>query len=190
MCREVSEYGMPYCVSTLQTDILPQNASRRVVDPHLRRVVGGGVDQDRHVQSGEAQRVGDAAFVAEVGERDDHAVDVVPMLPEEGGAGLGLVATLDGAVVRLARPHDHGVVPLLLQGAEDLLASRAGEVSRKEAPIADDDAELHLAGRPAPRGGLRRRCPGGRGALRRELAAHVRLNLVESHLAPLECAFL
>jgi hypothetical protein len=39
-------------------------------------VVGRGLDQHRHLQVGEAERIGEAALFAEVGQRDDDAVDL------------------------------------------------------------------------------------------------------------------
>ena len=66
--------------------------------PILPGVVGRGLDQHRHAQIGEAERVGQAALFAEVRQRDDDAVDLVGMLLEQRGALLGVLVGLDRAV--------------------------------------------------------------------------------------------
>ena len=50
----VSENLMPACTRLLQTEILPQNASRRRVDAELVEVVRIALDEHRHVEPGRA----------------------------------------------------------------------------------------------------------------------------------------
>ncbi len=178
---------MPYWREDVADGHLAAERVAAGVDAHLRGLVGGRVDEHRHVQAGEAQCFRHSALVAEVRQGHDDAVDVVAVLPEEVGAGLGLVATLHGAVVRLAGADDDGVVALFLEHPEDLVAPGFCEVPREEPPVADDDAEGDPARRTAPGRGGRGRLFGRRGALRRKLAANVGLYLMESHFAPREC---
>jgi hypothetical protein len=56
---------MPACTRLLQTEILPQNASRRRDGDELLRIVRVTLDQDGHVELGQLERVGHAFFVAE-----------------------------------------------------------------------------------------------------------------------------
>ncbi len=71
----VSVNGMPYCRRLQQTEILPQNESRRCCGAELVEVVVAGLHQHGHAELGPVQGVDDAEFVAEVRQRHDHAVD-------------------------------------------------------------------------------------------------------------------
>ena len=107
VCRVVSEYGMPYCVRLLQADILPQKLSRRYSMDIFGGGIRRGVHQHRHVQIGQAQRVGDGALVAEVRQRDDHAVDAVAVGAEQVGALARFGARLHRAELAVLRAEDH-----------------------------------------------------------------------------------
>src|SRR4030095_17134159 len=63
---------------------------------------------------------------------------------EELGAGLGIGARFNGAVPALLRGKADCGMPSVFDGADHLLPSAAGKVSRKEAPVADDDSESHV----------------------------------------------
>ena len=88
----VSVNGMPYCRRLLHTEILPQNESRRCRGVELVELVVAGLHQHRHAELGAVQGVDDAQLVAEVGQRDDHAVDLGAVLVEEVGALAGVRA--------------------------------------------------------------------------------------------------
>ena len=94
---------------------LAAEAVAPVLDRHQRRRVGRRLHQDRHVQVGHAQRVRDAALVAEVRQRHDDAVDLVPVPPEEVGARPRLGPRLDRAVLRVLRPEHDDLDARLLQ---------------------------------------------------------------------------
>ena len=111
-----------------------------MLDPHAADAVGEGVDEHGDVEPGPAQRVGDGALVAEVGERDEDAVDLVAVALERVGAELRLLEALDGAVVRRVGGRDDGADAGLLKHLEDCLAPRRAEVVGEEAAVADDDA--------------------------------------------------
>ena len=68
---------MPYCIMLLQALILPQKLSRRIGDGHVVGAVGRGLHQHRNLEPGKADGVDNAALFAEVGQRDDDAVDLV-----------------------------------------------------------------------------------------------------------------
>ena len=55
-------------------------------DQHARGRVWSGLHQDGNAEIRPAQRVGDGAFVAEVRQRDDDAVDFFAVFFEEVGA--------------------------------------------------------------------------------------------------------
>ncbi len=152
---------------------LPAERVAPEVDAHLRRVVGGRVNQYGYVQAGEAKRLGDRAFVAEVRQRDDHAGDLVGVLSEERRAGLGLIAAFDRAVHRVVQFQRDGVDALFGERAEHLVASRASQVTGEEPAIADEQAQRDAFDRRPSRGALLRL---GR-VLRRQLSADVGFEL-------------
>ena len=99
VCREVSEYGMPYCFRLLQADILPQKLSRRSCDRHRPGSSGVACTSTGTSQVGQAQGVGDRPLLAEVRQRDDHAVDLVAVAVEQLGAPARLLARGHRAVL-------------------------------------------------------------------------------------------
>ena len=107
----------------------------------LRAVVVERVDEHRHVELGPAQRVGHGALVAEVGQRDEHAVDPIAIGAEEIGAGARVGEALDGAERRLIVGERHGQMPSCFSVVENLCAAGRAEMRRKESTVADDDAE-------------------------------------------------
>ena len=66
-------------------------------------VVRRGLDQHGNAQIGQTQRVGEAALLAEVRQRDDDAVDLGSMLFEQRSALLGVLIGFDRAVRGLLR---------------------------------------------------------------------------------------
>ncbi len=46
------------------------------------------LEEHRHVESGEAQRVGDGSLIAEIREGDQNAIDLIAMLFEQIGASV------------------------------------------------------------------------------------------------------
>ena len=68
---------MPYCFRLLHADIFPQKRVAAVRDGHLRRRVRRRLNQNRHIEPGQPQRVGNRALVAEIRKRNDDAVDLV-----------------------------------------------------------------------------------------------------------------
>ena len=63
----------------------------------LVEFVVAGLDEDRHAELGPVQRVHDAQFVAEIGQANDDAIDLLAVLVEEVGALAGVRHGLDGA---------------------------------------------------------------------------------------------
>ena len=82
-------------------------------DRHLRSVVGRRLHQHRHVEPRQPQRVGDRALVAEVGQRDDHAVDPVAVLAEQRRAALGFFVGLHRAMFAVFRAENDASMPAL-----------------------------------------------------------------------------
>ena len=77
---------MPYCIMLLQAAHLAAEAVAAHGDGHGVGAVGRGLHQHRNLEPGEADGVHDAALLAEVGQRDDDAVDLVGVLLEQLGA--------------------------------------------------------------------------------------------------------
>src|SRR5436189_4530766 len=76
VCNRVSVKGRSYWHRLLHTDILPQKLSRRSAMVMIFRIVIKGVHEDGDPQVRPTQRVGHAAFVAEVRQRDQNAIDL------------------------------------------------------------------------------------------------------------------
>ena len=51
-------------------------------DRHLGAIVGGGLNQDRNAEVGEAERVRNGALFTEIRQSDDYAVNAVTVLLE------------------------------------------------------------------------------------------------------------
>ena len=117
-----------------------------VLDRHVLGVVGECLEQDGHVEFGPAQGVGDGAFVAEVGQRDQHAVDLVAVGAEEVGAAAGFLDALDGPVARLFGREGDDVDALFGQHLEHGGAARVAQVRGKEAAVADDQPQRERFG--------------------------------------------
>ena len=71
------------------------------LDVERSQVIRVGLHQDRHIQPGELDRVGHALLVAEVGQADQDAVDLVAVLLEQLGAELGVRVGLHRAELGL-----------------------------------------------------------------------------------------
>src|SRR5665213_2674 len=147
------------------------------VDSHFRRIIGGRVDENRNIEAGHPQCFGYRAFIAKVWERDDHTGDFIGIGAEERGAGLGLVPTFDGSVDRIFRAERNCVDPLGSQRFEYVVAAGLGQMTGKEAPVADDHAERD----PFWGCGTRGASLGGRGALGGELATGVGFQFMDLH---------
>ena len=108
---------------------------------HLRHVVGKSVDQDRHVEAGPTERVGDGPLVAEIGQSDQHAVNGVAVFLEEIGAFLSIGQALNAAVLRLLRRQRDDFEALFLENAQHGLPSGLTKVAGEEAAVAYDEAK-------------------------------------------------
>ena len=75
-------------------------------DGHGVGAVGRGLHQHRNLQPGEPDRIDDAALFAEVGQRDDDAVDLFGVLLEQLRAVLRLGVGFHRAVFRFFRAED------------------------------------------------------------------------------------
>ena len=104
MCSVVSEYGMPYCLRLLHADIFPQKLSRRCGDAHFGGRVWRGLNQHGNIEARQAQRIGDGALVAKIGQSDDDAVDSARVFgTEQLGAAFGFFVSFHGAVFAVSR---------------------------------------------------------------------------------------
>ena len=82
----------------------------------LLQIVRIALNQNRHVEPGQLQRVGHAFFVAEVRQADEHAVNFARVLAEQFGAFARVVVRLDAAEL--------GIVLAELNGLDAELARR------------------------------------------------------------------
>ena len=122
---------------------LAAEAVAAVGDEHPLRIVRKGVNQHRDVQVGQPQRVSHGAFLAEIRQGDDDAVDAVAVLAKQVGDNLRMRAILHRAVLGLVRRRADHFVPGGRQGRDHLLAPAARQMVGEETAIADDDSECH-----------------------------------------------
>ena len=108
---------------------------------HLAGVVAKGVDEHRHVEAGETDGVGDGPLVAEIGQGDDDAVDLLAVLLEEVAAEARLGQRLDRAAVSGIGRGDHRGEAGLLEDTQDSLTAADAEMIREKASIRDDHAQ-------------------------------------------------
>ncbi len=131
MWSRVSVYLNPYWRRLLQTEILPQKASRRRVKPELIQIVRTGLHEDGNVQFGEPDRVGDSFFVAEVRQADRMPSMRIAIGAKEFAALDGVCPGFHGAEfgVGLGEPDR-----LDLKFSEQLveIAARFGNRARRE----------------------------------------------------------
>ena len=102
-------------------------------DLHIVCTIGRGLHQHRHLQCGVADRIDNAAFLAEVGQRHKNAVDLVAMSAEELCAAARLIRCLHRAKLRLLRRQRNPAYPRLLQYADHPLSAFLGQVVGKQA---------------------------------------------------------
>jgi hypothetical protein len=136
---------------------LSAKAVAAVGDGHGIGAIGRGLHQHGHFQSRQADGVDDAALLAEVGQRDDDAVDLFGVFLEERGAALGLSVSFHRAVMRLVRAEHDGHRSGGLKDCDDFFAAGFGQVMREKSAIAYDDSECHFALRCHVRAPLDRR---------------------------------
>ena len=120
---------------------LAAKAVAAVADGHLAAVVVEGVDEDGDVEAGPAQGVGDGAFVAEIRQGDEDAVNFVAMRLEQVGAFLGVGEGLDRAELGGVLGQGDGADALGFEDLEDVAAAGLAEVGGEEPAISDDEAE-------------------------------------------------
>jgi hypothetical protein len=119
-------------------------------DGHRADPVGEGVDQDRHAKVGQPQRVGDGPLVAEVGERDKHAVDVVAAAPEERRAALGIGPGFHGPELRVFGAERDDAQALGLQHVQHRPAAALAEMSGEEPSVANYEPQRGRGHCPPP----------------------------------------
>lgn len=89
-------------------------------DEELIEIVRIGLDEHRLVELRKFERIGDSFLITEVGEDDEHAVDLIGNGAEKIGAFAGIGVSLD--------PPELGVVFIELNGSDAKLPEQAGQV--------------------------------------------------------------
>ena len=112
-----------------------------VRDGHFRRGIGRGLHQHRNFQPRKTHGVGDGAFVAEIRQRDDHAVNAVGIGAEEFGATHGLFVGFDRAVIAQLHVQNHHIHAGFLQHLYHLCPAQLGKVAREKAAISHNQPQ-------------------------------------------------
>lgn len=131
---------MPACFRLLQTGIFPQNASQPPLHAERVEIVWVRLDQHRHVQPRELERLGNALLVAEVRQDDQHAVDLVAPRREELGTPPRLGERLHAAQLAVLLVEHDRLQPGLAEKLQHISPGFADERVGKEVAVADDDA--------------------------------------------------
>lgn len=119
-------------------------AAERVAPPveaELIEIVRAGLDQNRHAHVAEADRVGHALLIAEVGQADQDSVDPVAIAAQQFAAFLRIGPGLDRAQLRvLRRKPDRFDIDFRKQF--DQVATRfADQHVREEVAVSEDHAK-------------------------------------------------
>jgi len=110
-----------------------------IFEGHFFRIVAEGMDEDRDVEFGELDAVGDASFVTEVGECDDDTGDFIAIFGKEFCAFFGIVVGLDGSEFGLFGFKADDVEALSFQQIDHGGSAVASKFVREEAAVADDE---------------------------------------------------
>jgi hypothetical protein len=97
-----------------------------VANGHAARRVRRSLHQNRHAQPGHSQGVRHGAFIAEVGQRDDDAVNLAAMLLKQLRAAGGFRSGFDGAVFGLFGTNRNHPIAGLLNGCDHFRAPALG----------------------------------------------------------------
>ena len=109
-------------------------------DVELVKAVRVGLYEDRHIEARQLDRVRDTAFVTEVRQRDEDAVDAVGVLPEEFTALLGVIPRFDRAEFGRVFVENHRVNIEFCQHLKDIAPPLADQHIGEEVAVADDHA--------------------------------------------------
>src|SRR5208282_5551793 len=74
----------------------------------------------------------------------DHAVEQVTILAEQGGAALGFVVSLNGAVLAVFRAEHHAIHASLSERLNHFLAPGLRQLAGKKSAVPNDDAHRHF----------------------------------------------
>ena len=131
--RRVGAFGVQ-CRNRIRNAVLVQVVARRHLsaeavaaerDRHLVGIVGRRLNQNRNAEIGEAQRVGDGALFAEVGQRDNDAVNAVAILLEQIRAAARFFAGFHRAVLAFFGSKRNDVDARRLRAREASLRGRS-----------------------------------------------------------------
>jgi hypothetical protein len=94
-------------------------------------------------RSGVTDSVHNAAFLAEVRQGDNDAVDLFSVLFEELGATLGLGVGFHRAMPRLLGAQDNSLCSRGFEDGDHLIAARFGQMAGEEPAVAYYDSKSH-----------------------------------------------
>src|SRR5579859_1341676 len=110
-------------------------------DGHFARRIGSRLYQHRNIQPREPQGIRNGALVAKVGQRYDHAVNLIAMRPKQVRAAPRVGVGFHRSEFALLRGQAERLVPLLAKHPQDLFTAIARQHVGKKTTIPDDYAE-------------------------------------------------
>ncbi len=125
--------------------ILPQKLSRRVAMVIASERSGVACTSTGTLRPDKPDRVHDAALFAEIGQRNDDAVDLFRVLLEQFGAMLRLSVGFHCAVLRFLGPEHDRRRSRGLKHGNDFFSAGLGQMIRKESAISYNHSKCHLS---------------------------------------------
>ncbi|MCJ7659819.1 MAG: hypothetical protein MUO67_11770 [Anaerolineales bacterium] len=110
----------------------------------LVEIVVTSLNQHRHIELGHVEGFYNSQLVAEVGQNDDDAVDLVGVLMEQVSAELGMFTRFDRPTRRRVPRSDHILVTIYLHNLEQLGAHTHGQFGIKEPACAHNQTKGSL----------------------------------------------
>ena len=111
------------------------------MDIDLVEFVIAGLQQDRNVELGPVDQFGHGNLVAEIGQADHQAVDLVAIGLEVFGIELGIRNRLHGAIGRRLEGEGDGLDPERVELRQNLVARLPAGRGAEERPASDDNTQ-------------------------------------------------
>ena len=99
------------------------------------------LDQNWNLQSGKLDRVGNALFIAKVGQYHQDAVDLLSVLVKECSALLRILPGLDAAELRRLLVENDMLDPALRKHLNDILTTLSDQSVRKKIAVANNNTK-------------------------------------------------
>jgi hypothetical protein len=140
---------MPFCDaernSVLVKVIAYGDFSAKGVPTSIQRkpsqIIRVSLDQNWNVQSGKLNRVGDALFIAEVGQNNKDAIDPFPVLIKERSTLFCILPSLHSAEFRRLLVNNNGFDTAFREHLQDIATALSDQGIGEKIPVTYNDAK-------------------------------------------------